>query len=92
MSGKIFEVFQLATDLTEVDYPLCDVCTEVVVQDLNKRLEELKNQFFRYEEFDKQLDSEEDHTAKVNFSEIHADIRKVLLSCITHTFTSWLLL
>ena len=70
----------MITDMTEMDFPLCDVCTEMVIADLNRRLEEVKSETHQYEQFEKQLDEEEARVATMDFSALHAEIKKVLFS------------
>ena len=86
MTGKMFEVFQLITDITDVDFPLCDICTEIVIADLSKRLDELRTDNSQYEEFERRLDEEESFAAKADFNSLHAEIKKVFVISLFISF------
>jgi beclin 1 len=61
--AKVFDVFQLASDETEIDHPLCAECTERLVEELESELQEAETENEVYAKYIEQLSREEGGTA-----------------------------
>lgn len=58
-AAKVVDMFQLASDETEIDHPLCVECTERIIEELETELKEVESENAIYSKYIAQLSQED---------------------------------